>query len=441
MSAMFGVGAMLVPPEGAGRAGSPCPRRSSWSRRSGVAGRSAACPCRRWPTPRSSGPLAPTARLGGALLLIGVTVVVGVVLAALARRAWWPAAVGAGVVVALGWPWPRRASGPRPPGEIDAALVQGGGPQGTQASDTDEPTWCSSAISTPPSRCRRDAISSCGPRTSSTSTAGWPVARRRTRSPRSPAGSTPRSSSGSSSRRTTGSGTPPSPSIPTAPSSTATRRSRRVPFGEYVPLRWLVDPFGADEPIPRDAVVGTGPGRARHRAGPAGRRDLVGGVLRRPGPRRDRQRRAASLLNPTNGSSYSGTIVQTQQVAASRLRAIETGRWVAPGRAHRVHRDRHRHRRGAPAHGDQRAGGAVGHGRDARRPDHRHPRRRLAPGRSGCWSLSPWPGSELDAPRRRLPMPGASRTRWKAIGGPRQGGSTPPARVRAARAERSPDPG
>ena len=39
------------------------------------------------------------------------------------------------------------------------------------------------------------------------------------------------------------------------------------------------------------------------------------------------------LLNPTNGSSYSGTTVQTQQVAASRLRAIETGRWtlqVAP---------------------------------------------------------------------------------------------------------------
>ncbi len=34
------------------------------------------------------------------------------------------------------------------------------------------------------------------------------------------------------------------------------------------------------------------------------------------------------LLNPTNGSSYTGTILQTQQVASSRLRAIETGRWV-----------------------------------------------------------------------------------------------------------------
>jgi apolipoprotein N-acyltransferase len=34
------------------------------------------------------------------------------------------------------------------------------------------------------------------------------------------------------------------------------------------------------------------------------------------------------LVNPTNGSSYWLTIVQTQQVASSRLRALETGRWV-----------------------------------------------------------------------------------------------------------------
>ena len=34
------------------------------------------------------------------------------------------------------------------------------------------------------------------------------------------------------------------------------------------------------------------------------------------------------IVNPTNGASYTGTILQTQQVASSRLRAIETGRWV-----------------------------------------------------------------------------------------------------------------
>lgn len=34
------------------------------------------------------------------------------------------------------------------------------------------------------------------------------------------------------------------------------------------------------------------------------------------------------IVNPTNGSSYTWTILQTQQVAASRLRAREQGRWV-----------------------------------------------------------------------------------------------------------------
>ena len=37
---------------------------------------------------------------------------------------------------------------------------------------------------------------------------------------------------------------------------------------------------------------------------------------------------AEAIVNPTNGASYTGTIVQTQQVASSRLRAIENGRWV-----------------------------------------------------------------------------------------------------------------
>ena len=34
------------------------------------------------------------------------------------------------------------------------------------------------------------------------------------------------------------------------------------------------------------------------------------------------------LVNPTNGSSYWLTIVQSQQIASSRLRALETDRWV-----------------------------------------------------------------------------------------------------------------
>jgi apolipoprotein N-acyltransferase len=34
------------------------------------------------------------------------------------------------------------------------------------------------------------------------------------------------------------------------------------------------------------------------------------------------------ILNPTNGSSYTWTVLQSQQVASSRLRAAEQNRWV-----------------------------------------------------------------------------------------------------------------
>jgi len=34
------------------------------------------------------------------------------------------------------------------------------------------------------------------------------------------------------------------------------------------------------------------------------------------------------VLNPTNGSSYTGEILQQQQVATSQLRAIESGRYL-----------------------------------------------------------------------------------------------------------------
>jgi apolipoprotein N-acyltransferase len=105
---------------------------------------------------------------------------------------------------------------------------------------------------------------------------------------------------------------------------------RRVPYGEYVPLRGLLEFFGAPVgQIPRDAVAGTGPAfvdlPTGERLGVVISWEVFFGNRARDGA----QHGAQVIINPTNGSSYTGTVLQTQQVASSRLRAVETGRWVA----------------------------------------------------------------------------------------------------------------
>ena len=108
---------------------------------------------------------------------------------------------------------------------------------------------------------------------------------------------------------------------------------RRVPFGEYMPLRGLLDSLGAPvDLVPRDAVAGTGPARldvpvatgGSVRAAVVISWEVFFGGRAREGVRDD----GGFLVNPTNGSSYTWTILQSQQIASSRLRAIETGRWV-----------------------------------------------------------------------------------------------------------------
>ncbi len=104
---------------------------------------------------------------------------------------------------------------------------------------------------------------------------------------------------------------------------------RRVPFGEYVPLRGLLDALGAPvDQVPHDAVAGTDPAILDL---PDGARlgVVISWEVFFGGRARDGVREGAEVIvNPTNGASYSGTIVQTQQIASSRLRAVETGRSV-----------------------------------------------------------------------------------------------------------------
>ena len=104
---------------------------------------------------------------------------------------------------------------------------------------------------------------------------------------------------------------------------------RRVPFGEYVPMRGLLEWLtGGGAGLPeRDAIAGTGPAVLHTPAGTVA--VAISWEVFFTNRGRDGVEHGGELLiNPTNGSSYWLSMVQTQQVASSRLRAIENGRWV-----------------------------------------------------------------------------------------------------------------
>ena len=102
----------------------------------------------------------------------------------------------------------------------------------------------------------------------------------------------------------------------------------RVPFGEWIPWRSAVQALGAPTHlIPRDAVVGTAPGfldvPGVRIAVAISWEEFFGGRVNEGVEAGGRV-----VINPSNGSSYTLTMVQTQQLASSRLRAREQGRWV-----------------------------------------------------------------------------------------------------------------
>jgi len=102
---------------------------------------------------------------------------------------------------------------------------------------------------------------------------------------------------------------------------------QRVPFGEWVPFRSFIEHFAPDTLAHRDATISHQSGLLRTEPAP------IATVISWEVFFGHRARAAVKaggqlLYNPTNGSTYTGTLVQTQQVASSRLRAIETGRWM-----------------------------------------------------------------------------------------------------------------
>ena len=101
-----------------------------------------------------------------------------------------------------------------------------------------------------------------------------------------------------------------------------------VPFGEYIPLRsMLASRVSALDQIPNDMVRGRRPGVLE--VGPAHAGVLMCFEVAYDGLLRNLVNDGADLIVvPTNNATYTGTGQIDQQFAMSRLRAVETGRYV-----------------------------------------------------------------------------------------------------------------
>lgn len=275
------------------------------------------------------GPFALAAPLGGSLLVTGTAAVAGVVLAAVflvrGRRrlvAIGTAAFIAGAPLAAG-----AAVTTAPAGDLDVAVVQGGGPRGLRAVDTnprdntDRQLAAAEQIVGSPDLVLlpETAISVRG------SVADTPGDARVTALARDLDAAVVvgvAELEGSRFRNA---------AVLWGPDGERVARyekEHRVPFGEYIPGRALLERVtDLTALVPRDAIVGTGAALLDSSAGP------LGVVISYEVLFADRVREAVSaggqiVLVPTNASSYVTEEVPSIEVAAARLRAREFGRTV-----------------------------------------------------------------------------------------------------------------
>jgi apolipoprotein N-acyltransferase len=275
------------------------------------------------------GPLAAVVRVGGSLLLTWLTLFLGVSLSAVTVRAWRPAAAGVvavAVVLVAAVVWAPQG---HTVGSMRITFVQGGGPQGTHADDTnprvvferhlratqqlvpgraDIVVWPENVVDVPEFSTSRER----GEVAAEAARLGVPIL----------VGIT--EDAGPDHFRNA--------QVVILPDGSLGGRYdkvRIVPFGEFLPLRSLIDlvPGQPTDLVGRDVIAGSGPAvldTPDGRVGVAVSWEIFFGGRARDGATHG----GLLLLNPTNGSSYRGTILQSQQIASSKLRALETGRWV-----------------------------------------------------------------------------------------------------------------
>ena len=286
------------------------------------------------------GPLAVTARLGGSLLVAGSTFLAAGVLGTAASLLWRRDA-GArarrvagtllGFVLVLGLVlWGTVApdgSGPGPVRLLRAALVQGGGKRGLNQ------------LQVPPSVVFHAAVSETAKVRGAVDLVVWPEDVVALDGPLrgSAAEAELRSIARAHGATLVAGVTEPvgrtrfrNEVVAFSPAGrlVATfEKVHRVPFGEYVPYRWLFKHFANLSAVPRDAIPGKGSGMI---ATPAGRFAVLVSyeVFFADRGRSGVRAGGEVILVPTNTSSYQNDQAPAQEISASRLQAIEEGRYV-----------------------------------------------------------------------------------------------------------------
>lgn len=275
-----------------------------------------------------AGPFGAVAPLGGAPLIVAVTAAAGVGLTAVAvcRHRLLAVLVTAAAVAA---PLAGAALVPstRPAGEVRAGIVQGGGPRGIPAVFTD-PSRVTERQFTTSGRLRRpldlvlwpeDVVDVDGP--VAASPAGSRLAQLARELDATVVAGVIEDDDGGFRNAAVAWG-------PDGRLLDRYEKVHRVPFGEYIPGRALFERLtDATALVPRDAIPGRGPGLLRTPAGPLGvaiSYEVFFAHRVRAAVRAGGQ----LLLVPTNAASYTTDEVPATEVAAARLRAMESGRAV-----------------------------------------------------------------------------------------------------------------
>ena len=282
---------------------------------------------------QAGGPLAPAARLGGALVLSAVVAAAGLVVEAAVRLAsrrsalrWWVPVGVLAATVAAGVPIAGAAApGGRPVGTLRAAAVQGGGRRGLRA------------VNNPPILVYRAQLAADGLVRGPVDLVVWPENVIALDGPL--AGSPVVDQVGADARRfgaTLIAGiTEPvgdvqfkNAAVAWGPDGAVIGRydkAHRVPFGEYVPGRSFIQHLVNLDVIPRDAIPGRGPGILHTPAGPVG--VMISFEVYFSSRARAAVLAGAEVLTvPTNTASYTTSQVPDSEIATARRRAWETGR-------------------------------------------------------------------------------------------------------------------